>query len=201
MPITYPLTPPAAFRAQKASWRKHVNVLQTKSPFTGQRQAQKGQGEWWEFDIELPPLLREDADAINAFLCALYSPAGTFYYGPEAEALPKGVAAGAPTVNGAGQAGNTLLTDGWEPNITNILKAGDWLQIGTHLYKNLTDASSDAGGNATLTVFPRLRTDAIDNTELITSHPKGIFYLTTENGWDIDLNKTFTIKLSACENL
>ncbi len=44
---------------------------------------------------------------------------------------PRGAATGTPLVKGASQTGNTLTTDGWTTGVTGILKAGDWIQLGT----------------------------------------------------------------------
>lgn len=74
-----------------------------------------------------------------------------------------------------------LYTTGWTPNTTGILKAGDWLQLGSgasaRLHKNLTDASSDGSGNAVLDIWPALREDVADGAAITVRSAKGVFRL------------------------
>lgn len=159
------------------------------------------QGQLWEFDVDFPVMTREQAEPWAAFFAALNSQEGSFYFGPCIGKAPRGVATGSPKVKGADQIGNDILTDGWTPGITGIIKKGDWLQIGNHLYKSLTDINSDGAGEATLTLFPKLRPSTADNAVIITSNPVGVFYLTTTPEWDTDVNRVFGIKFSATESL
>ena len=83
--------------------------------------------------------------------------------------MPQGVASGSPLVNGASQSGRTLVTDGWTPSTTGILKAGDFIGIAgqTKVYMVTADATSDAAGNATLTIEPALMATPADNAALV----------------------------------
>jgi len=201
MPISFPLQPPAEFKTQAVTWRPVSIVAQAISLMTGQRQVQPLQGQYWECDITLPPLLRQEAQAVAAFMTALNGKQGTFYYGPILEGKPLGVATGTPLVKGANQSGQDLITDGWAPSVTSILKAGDFIQIGQSLYRLLSHANSDNSGNATLTVFPNLRAGTPDNAPIITQYPKGVFYLTSDPSYDIDGGQVFSFKFSAREAL
>lgn len=201
MPITFPLTPPTQFKTQAVTWRPVSIVSQAMSPTTGQRQVQPLQGQYWECDITLPPLLRKDAQAVAAFMTALNGKQGTFYYGPVLEGKPLGAGTGNPLVNGANQSGQDLITDGWSPGVTGILKAGDFIQVGTYLHRLLTDVNSDAGGNATLTLFPNIRVGTNDNTTIVVQNPKGIFYLTSDPSYDISSGQVFSFKFNAREAL
>lgn len=83
-----------------------------------------------------------------------------------------GALGGTPRINGGGQSGSSIITDGWTASITGLLKRGDKIQIvgcgmvhpvlGT-TYADLqaftvaVDVDSDSSGNATITL-----TDSIE---------------------------------------
>lgn len=108
-------------------------------------------------------------------------------------------------VNGASQTGYDLITDGWLASQTGILKAGDWLQLGTgtnaRLYKVILDVDSNSSGQATLTLWPKLRTSPADNQAIIVSSPVGKFMLATEHEWSIDEAHIYGMSFSAMEDL
>jgi hypothetical protein len=73
---------------------------------------------------------------------------------PGSGRAPNGAGGGTPLIKGANQTGDTLTTDGWTPNITNVVRRGDFIKIvGLNTVKKiLADASSDGSGNATIRV-------------------------------------------------
>lgn len=207
MSITYPLTPPSSPTVNAAIMRA-VNVVGLSiSPFTGETQAQEWPGEMWQIDGQLPPMARANAEKWITFLTALRGASGTFYLGDPAGKTPQGVATGTPLVNGANAAGSKVLnTKGWTTGVTGILKAGDYLQIGTgtaqRLYKVLNDANSDGGGLATLDIFPRLREALADGAAITTSNCKGVFRLATNTReWSISVAKIYGLQFKAIEAL
>jgi hypothetical protein len=208
MSITFPLSMPAAPSPRNVTLGANNIVSLAVSPFTGSSQIQEWQGEWWEAEIALPSMLRTVAEPWIAFLTALRGQSGSFLMGDPARKTPYGIATGTPLCNGIQAGGSkTLVTDGWTANKTGILKAGDYLQIGTgttqRLYKNLTDANSDSGGNATLDIFPRLRPEGVtDNEAIVTASPKGVFRLAGNwRQWQQDFTRAVTISFKAVENL
>ncbi len=108
-------------------------------------------------------------------------------------------------VNGASQTGYDLVTDGWQASQTGIMLAGDWLQLGTgntsRLYKVMADANSDASGNATLTLWPKLRSSPADNDAITVSSPKGRFMLAQDIDWSIDEAHIYGLNFSAVEDM
>ncbi len=117
---------------------------------------------------------------------------------------PTPPAPAAALVNGADQTGATLAVDGLQPSKADVFKAGDYFQIGTgsssRLHMVTADADSNASGEATLDIWPPLRSSPADNAAVTVSSPKGVFRL-TENvtGWDIDAARTYGITLKAIE--
>lgn len=84
-------------------------------------------------------------------------------------------------VNGANQSGDSISLGGFEPNVTEAVTAGDYLQVGeglnTRLYKSLSNAGSDANGNLVLDIWPSLQLTPADREIVFFDDPKGLFRL------------------------
>jgi hypothetical protein len=178
----------------------------SQSPFTAVQQVYRYSGQFWEADITLPPMKRADAEYWISFLLKLNGPFGTFLMGDPNGATARGAATGTPLVNGAGQTGNELVTDGWTTSTTGILKAGDYIQLGTgatsRLYKVLDDVNSDGSGNATLTLWPDLRSAPADNAAITVSNTKTTFRLNSaQTSWDINEATIYGLTFGAREAL
>lgn len=201
MAISYPLSLPSTDIAQvRLVANSMVGISQ--SPFTAVQQVYKYTGQYWEADISLPPMKRAVAEYWISFLLKLNGSYGTFLLGDPNGATPRGVATGTPLVKGANQGGSDLLTDGWTTSTTGILKAGDYIQIGTYLHKVLDDVNSDSSGNATLTLFPDLRESPADNAAITVSSAKGLFRLSSgQTSWDINEASIYGITFAAREAL
>lgn len=203
MAITYPLNMPSS--GIKSVRITPISVVsESRSPFTLAQQVQEHQGQLWQAEILLKPMKRANAEEWISFLLKLNGKRGTFLLGDPAGTTPRGLATGTPLVNGAGQTGNSLVTDGWTASQTNILRAGDYIQLGTgssaRLYKNLEDVNSDGGGNATLTIWPNLRSSPGDNSAIVTASAKSNFRLATnEMAFDISDAMIYGIAFPATE--
>lgn len=176
MAISYPVTPPTSPKPSSVRWTE-INVVGTAlSQYTLQKQVYDWGGDAWQIDVELDPLTRAEASPWIAFLSSLRGQNGTFTFGSTLFATPQGTVTGTPLLNGGSQEGLlTITTDGWS-NSTLVLKAGDMFGIGSNLYRALTDTTSDGSGNATIEIWPRLRSHA-DNAPIIVSNPVGTFRL------------------------
>ena len=90
-----------------------------------------------------------------------------------------GAYAGTGVVNGAGQTGSTLVTNGWSASITGLLNVGDAFTIAgvfainpknrqtTGSLQNFvvqSVANSDSGGNSTLSIYPAIITSGAYQT-------------------------------------
>ena len=201
MTISYPLTIPASCKVSRINIvAETISVLST-SPYNFKTQVQQHAGTRWKATVTIVPRTRDDGEELAAFLISLKGSSGTFLLGDFFNANPRGAATGTPQVNGSVAAGsNTIATKGWTNSTTNILKSGDMIQIGNRLYKNLTNVNSNGSGQATLDIFPNVRETLTDNTTIITTNAKGLFRLTDNNlGYEIGLNRIYTISLSAVE--
>ena len=192
MAITYPLALPTHTGIAQISLRANDTVAFNMSPFSAKQQVYKYSGQFWEADVTLPPMKRADAEYWLSFLMKLNGAYGTFLLGDPNGATARGVGTGTPLVNGASQTGYELITDGWTVSTTGILKAGDYIQLGSgstsRLYKVLDDVDSDGSGNATLTLWPNLRSSPADDATITVASTKSVFRLTT-NVTDISINQ------------
>lgn len=179
MAITYPINLPSTPAPSEVRIAPRSIVAVAVSPFSGAQQAYQHQGQFWQADITLPPMRTADAAPWMAAFLQLNGRYGTFRLGNAAMQTPRGAATGTPLVKGASQTGQSLITDGWSASVTGILKQGDYIQIEDRLYMLMIDANSDASGNATLDIWPRLRAAPADNAVITTSNCKGLFRLTS----------------------
>lgn len=204
---TYPISLPPTPGFRQSSFRARNIVSDTASPFTGQQQVFKHAGEWWEATLQLPPMRGAKAAAWEAALISLQGKRGTFQLGDPDRTTPRGVATGTPVVDTVGSPTlntartRTLYTRGWDGGIAGIIKAADYLQIGTgedaRLVKAIADANSDSGGYAAIEIWPALYSDLADGTAITVINPKGVFRLTDDIEWSTDAAKTYGFTFSA----
>ena len=208
MAITYPLSFPTSGIANVRLIARNV-VGTSLSPFTLKQQVVQHQGQRWEADITLPPMKRDDAETWISFFMKLYGSYGTFTMGDPNGATPRGSAAttaGTPVVNGASQTGNELAIDGLPTSATGYLKAGDYIQLGTgtgsQLYKVLDDVDTNASGEATLTVWPDLRSTPADGATVVVSDAVGLFRISTSTtDWNVNNSGFYSMTFGAVEAL
>lgn len=208
MAITYPLSLPTVINIRSITLTAKNSVGISTSPFTYTQQVYKHQGQRWQADVSLPPMTRAEAEEWFSFLVKLNGQFGTFLLG-DPHSAPRGSAsssAGTPVVNGASQTGSTLAIDGLPASATGYLKAGDYIQLGAGstatLHKVLNDVDSNASGEATLDIWPDLRSSPADDATVVVSSAVGLFRLAS-NEVNVDINEIehFGITFAAIEAL
>lgn len=206
MTISYPLSLPSSpdFRTCSITPRHVAGIGE--SPFTLEQQVYDWNAGRWEAQLSYPPMTQAQAAPIIAVMTALKWRVGTFLLGDPDFKTPRGVATGTPLVNGAHTArGLSLATKGWTNSVTGILKAGDRIGLGSgatsRVHMVLQDVNSDGSGNATLDIWPPLRSDYSDGASIVTSYPKGVFRLASPFTWDADEASIFGISIQAVEAL
>lgn len=204
MAITYPLAMPSSpsFRQIELSMTNIVGGYPCE--FTGQQTVQLWPGEYWSAKCAVACGKRDVMAAWVAWLAALRGIYGIFPLGDPAGAIPRGVATGTPLVNGAGQIGLTLAMKGFTPNITAILKANDYIQVGSgitqRLYMNLKDVNSDGSGQVNADIWPRLRESPADNAPITLVNAMGTFRLAGNvRTFGYDATKIYTVSFDAIE--
>lgn len=201
---TYPISFLSHTGVRSIELRAVNAVIYEMSPFTFAGQAQASSGQMWQADVTLPPMKREDAEKWIAWLVSLRGQLGTFNMGDPSAATPRGVATGAPMVNGASQTGENLNIDGCTANVTGWLKAGDYIQLGSAgtatLHKVLADVDTNGSGQTTLSLWPHIRSAPADNATVVVSDTVGRFRLASnESSWSVNEASIYGITFSARE--
>lgn len=163
------------------TFRLEHNTMAATSPLNKTVQTAELPGAMWHASLTWDLLEDGDARIMKAWLAQLRGRAGRFYLHDYTHPTPSGTAAGTPLVKGAGQSGASIITDGWTPNQTALLKAGDYISIGSQLLVVTATVSSDATGNATITFEPPLRSVPADNTPIVTTRPACVMMLKTDD--------------------
>ncbi|MCP4545951.1 MAG: hypothetical protein GY835_05735 [bacterium] len=163
--MIFPATPKVATITIKSFEPNLVSITHSLK-----RQVRSRGGHLWQLDLGWRPQLRATFAPIAAFAVRMRGQYGVFDYVPP-NVAPLGIATGAPTIDGTGQSGRELETEGWTPTTTGILKAGDYLKIAGHtkVYMVVEDTASDELGKATLTIEPALQAVPNDG-EALTVH-------------------------------
>lgn len=205
MAINYPLSLPTTTGLAQITFSARNTVGVSQSPFTMKQQVQKHQGQRWEAQVTLPPLSRAEAEEWISFLLKLNGTFGTFFMGDPAGAIARGAGASLSDtllINGANQTGNTLNLDGATASTSNYARAGDYLQVGSQLFKVLSDADSNASGELSLDVWPDIRVSPSDNAGVIGQNTVAIFRLAS-NQTDFSINsaKIYGLSFAAIEAL
>ena len=209
MAETYPLTFPTQTGVAAVEFTATDVVSVSQSPFTFSQQVVRHAGARWSATISIPPVKRSDSEYWNSFLLRLRGQFGTFLLGDPNAATPRGSAAsaaGTPVVNGASQTGNELAIDGLPASAVGYLRAGDYIQLGSaasaRLYKVLEDVDSNGSGEATLNLWPDLRSSPADGAAVVVSSAKGVFRLSNNEAvWTINNAGFYSISFAAVEAL
>jgi hypothetical protein len=193
MSVSYPITLPAAPGIRQITWRQRSVVAVGASPFTGEQQVYRHDGQWWECDIVYPAVRdRAIAETLLAALISLNGPEGTFYLGDSVGKLPRGSITGSLQVrSGAAKGIEVLPVQG----ATGFLALGDWIQISTHLYKVI------GVGADYYDVWPRVRQAYSAGTAITYTNAKGVFRLASGHEWSINEIKSYGLQLTAREVL
>lgn len=182
---TFPLASPESYGVGTVAWEARSNDSYARNPWSLDLVKQIFDGRMWQGTLTIVPQKATQGRALSAWLTALRragTNAGTFLLGDPSASQPLGSAKdtpGTPVVSGAGQTGEALNVSGLPLSATGYLLAGDYIQIGTgassRLKKVLDQVDSDAGGLATINVWPPIRTAPADASAIVVSNPQGVF--------------------------
>lgn len=207
MPITYPLSIPTTIGVGNITLRA-VNISSvSESPFTFTQQVFKHPGERWEASVSIPAAKADVSEDWVTFLVSLKGRVGTFLMGDPNRKTARGSASttpGTPLINGSGQVGDTVAIDGLPVSATGYLLKGDYIQIAiganATLHKVLSQVNSNALGQATLDIWPGIRTARADNVFVGVANTVGNFRLaSTYHEWNIDNESKYSISFEAVE--
>ncbi|GAB0058047.1 hypothetical protein SIID45300_02387 [Candidatus Magnetaquicoccaceae bacterium FCR-1] len=131
----------------------------------------------WTFKLTYMDLTRDEHATLRAFCLAQRGRLRRFLFTPPIHAAPRGVILGSPKVHGSAFTRDPLdgvmrvVTKGWIPSVSGIVKAFDFIQFNGHskVYAAIEDASSDGSGHATLIIEPGLLYPVADDESVIVS--------------------------------
>lgn len=207
MTITYPLPFPTVTGVRSVSLRAMNAVALERSPFTFAQQAQAYAGQMWLADVTLPTITsRAAAEEWITFITSLRGQFGTFLMGIPEASVARGAARGTDTVvvNGDDHIGGSVDITSDQIGVTGYLKAGDYIQIGslstTRLHKVLQDVDTDGSGNATLDIWPGLRSSPANGATVVVEGAQGRWRLAmNESEWNLDVTSAYGMSFSAVE--
>lgn len=149
------------------------NTKQFTSPFNQSTQDSHFPGSFWQITMSFEQLDDEESRDLESVLFALdsggkiripdFGRAGTNRTGVK--------------VFGNAQTGGSLVTQGWPPNVVNVMKKGEYLEVGQELKFVLENVSSDAAGRATIKISPWLRGSYVSGQDVNVVSPCGYFKL------------------------
>lgn len=230
MTITYPLDFPTDIGMTDAVLRMRNATSMSQSPFSYSQQVYSWSGKRWELEVQMPRLKRDVAEVFLSFLASLKGSFGTFTCYVPSGSSPRSTYAqpatddfltteGGDTITteagdniildygdivvfGSGQTGSSLTVSGYQASQSNVIREGDYFQLGTglntRLFKSLGDYNSNSSGNVTMDIWPNITTAPSNGQTVIWNNPKGLFRLDT-NTVDIvsDYLNTYFISFTA----
>jgi hypothetical protein len=133
------------------------------------RQARTRGAHAWQISLQYSAMTRADFAPLWSFLVSR-TISGAVFSVRLPDFSPRGTGAGTPQVNGGGQTGGALVTDGWGIS-QYVLRRGDFVQFEgqTKVHQVAADVLSDSSGNATVTLHPPVRSSPADNATILTT--------------------------------
>lgn len=188
---------PLDLRPARQAFYIRTNTVRFESPHTGQVQVQERDGARWVAQMNITRGA-VDSRRMDALLAALHGPVGRIYMPDFRRLTAKGSLTGAPQlVSGTG---TTLTLDGFTPNATGVLLAGDMIQTSSgRAHMVIQNVNADADGEATVLIAPRLR-EPVTAGALVTTNCRVLMRLQDDdqgaNPTDNRLQSAFELQLS-----
>jgi len=192
--ITFPATP----KPQSMSWRLVMPSQTNISEWTGRRQTVASNRGWWECQFTLPPLVGVTrVNPWRSFVVQARGQVNDFQVPVDPTAQSAVVAT--PLINGAGQTGRSLASDGW-PVSSTVLQAGQFLTINNQLLQLTANVVSNASGQATLSFEPPIRVSPADNAAIEFRNPYCLMYMLEEPTISVEAGYVYSLSLNLRES-
>ncbi len=192
--ITFPSNP----KPSGMQWRLVMPAQNNVSGWTGQRQVIASNRGWWECSFTLPPIVGRTAiNPWRSFIAQARGMANDFQVPVHPTA--QSTLSNTVLVQGAGQTGRSIITDGW-PNSTTVLSAGDYVTIGNQLLQLTANVTSNGSGVATLTFEPPIRSAPADNAAVEYKNPYALMYFTEEPTLSAEIGDVYTLSFQFRES-
>ena len=195
------ITMPQEPYAVSAQWRLTQPSQTNKSEWTGSRQTLASNRGWWECNYSLPAIVGDvNFEPWAAFLVEAEGSVNDFYV--TAKAKPQSTLSGYTVrVNGAGQTGRTIDTDGWPPNRT-VLRKGQLLTFKAidQMVRLTADVVSDGAGEATVSFNAPVRVAPADNEEIEWKRPYVKMYMVEQPFYSEEAGEVHTLSFTLMES-
>lgn len=178
---TFPTNP--NFRSLNFKDNRPTLINQT---ISGKRQVRQIGAQYFSFSIQTPPMQREKAQEVFAFLQRQKGRSGTFQITPPLDNLGLAKDETDILVNGAHVVGDsTIAMDGFTAGQSGVLKAGDIIKFANHtkVYMVSFDVDHDS---AAVTISPPLVTALTDNLSVTVNKPLFTVYLESDEIIKVD---------------
>ena len=206
---TYPINHPTAPNFKTARWQLSRQVAVSESPYSGVQQVYEYDYALWGATLSLPPMRREQAGAWTAFFATLHGRKGTFSLGDPDRIIPLGAATNTITLASGASVGDyslSLTVGASLSGVSNIFKAGDYIQLGTSaadykLHQVIEDCDA-SGTTVTAKIEPAVKVAVSTGQQITYNSPKGVFRMDTDElGWQTNEVSVYGISFSCTEAL
>ena len=147
---------------------------------SGKKQVRQIGSQYFSFTVQMPPLQREKAQEVFAFLQKQKGSFEDFTIVAPLDNLGAGKAETDIQVVGAHTSGDaSIALDGFSASQTGALKAGDIIKFANHskVYMVQSDIDSDGSGALTVLISPNLVAALADNEAVTVNKPSFTVYL------------------------
>ena len=169
---------------------------------SGKRVTRKYGSQYYLLDISLPPLSKNDAMDVFAFLKKQQNSFDKFDYQYPITNRGANISQTDIVVNGSHSVGdNTIALSGFDNSTSNVLKAGDLIKFANHtkIYMVEADLTSDSSGNATVTISPSIIATLANSEAVTVDQPNFKVYLDSDVLYTTDASGLFLITFSLRE--
>lgn len=179
-----------------------TNSRQFQSPVSGAIQTLSRKGSVWKTRMTFSNLHGSDRAELQAFIAKMDGQ--THRMRLEDYGRVRNGAATSPQsvlVDGAGQTGSSVNLDGATANVTNFLKAGDYISFNNELHMVTENVSSDASGDLAVSIAPPIRKPTDDNDSVQIFSPFGVFIMINTPRWSTESTYISSITIEAIEDV
>ena len=192
------ITFPSNAIVEGLQWRLIMPSQTNISGWTGQRQTLGSNRGWWECQYSLAPIVGDTAvKPWRAFVAQARGMANDFRVPVHPRA--QSTLGNTVLVQGAGQTGRSIVTDGW-PNSATVLSAGDYVTINDQLLQLTANVVSNGSGVATLTFEPPIRVAPGDNVSVEYRNPYALMYMMEEPVLGVAVGDVYTLAFNLRES-
>jgi hypothetical protein len=179
MIIDWPNLP--AMRPESVEWSPPVfPELVSTSPFNQSTQAQVMGAPYYVVKISIGSRRRTEVPAFEALIAQFARTSDRIRLWDWRWEAARGLATGAPLVNGGGQTGSAIATDGWTASTAGLLLPGDYVGLSGQLRRVVQQVDSNGAGQAVLNLDAPVRTSPADNAAVVLARPTSLFICTTD---------------------